>query len=177
MIRAAIHELSNKGVGKKIGYISFTDTFDGLLIEPDIHGLPPGEHGFHVHEFGDLEPKNGNAAGSAGMHYDPDKTGKHLGPHKNGHKGDLPVLEVDANGYANEPVLAPRLTLNEIKDRAIIIHSGGDNYSDYPEKNGGGKSRMAGGIISNDCPYCRNNNLKTIGLITLVGLGLYYSRK
>jgi len=67
--------------------------------------------------------------------------------------------------------------LNEIKDRAIIIHSGGDNYSDYPEKNGGGKSRMAGGIISNDCPYCRNNNLKTIGLITLVGLGLYYSRK
>ena len=67
MIRAAIHELSNKGVGKKIGYISFTDTFDGLLIEPDIHGLPPGEHGFHVHELADFS----EGCKSAGPHYNP----------------------------------------------------------------------------------------------------------
>jgi Cu/Zn superoxide dismutase len=31
--------------------------------------------------------------------------------------------------------------------RAIVIHSGGDNYSDNPEKLGGGKNRIACGVI------------------------------
>ena len=34
----------------------------------------------------------------AGGHFDPQKTGKHLGPKGKGHKGDLPVLKVDKKG-------------------------------------------------------------------------------
>lgn len=173
MIRSAVHILSSDGVGKKIGYIEFSDSPGGLLIEPYIEGLEPGEHGFHIHEIGDIEPKDGVAGGMAGQHYDPEGTGKHLGPYKNGHKGDLPVLYVDEDGIADAPVLAPRLMLKEVEGRAIIIHSGGDNYSDKPLKNGGGKSRIAGGVITNDCPYCKNEMYKKIGFVALAGLGLW----
>ena len=161
MIKAAMHHLSKKGVGKKIGYVYLSDTPDGLLLEPDLKGLPPGDHGFHVHEFGDLDPKNGSPGGMAGQHYDPDNTGKHLGPYRNGHKGDLPRLTVNRDGTATQPVVAPRLRLNEIKGRALILHSGSDNYSDHPLPNGGGKSRIVGGIITNDCPYCRTKAEQT----------------
>ena len=135
----------------------------GLALEPDIKGLEEGEHGFHIHEYGDLSPKfkKGKwiAGGSAGQHYDPGKTGKHLGPYRNGHAGDLPVLIVDEQGNANTAVVAPRLTLDEVRGKSLIIHSGGDNYSDYPIVNGGGKSRIAGGIITNGCPYCKKKKL------------------
>jgi Cu-Zn family superoxide dismutase len=172
MIKAAIHHLSAKGVGKKIGYVTLSDTVEGLLLEPEISGLVEGEHGFHVHEFGDLEPKDGKAAGMAGQHYDPQKTGKHLGPYRNGHKGDLPVLIVDEDGIARTPVIAPRLTLAEVEGRALIIHSGGDNYSDTPIVNGGGKSRIAGGVITNKCPYCMPTWQK-VALAGLVGFALW----
>ena len=174
MITAAIHRLSKSGVGQKIGYCTFSDSDEGLLVEPEVYDLPVGYRGFHVHEFGDLEPamKKGKmvAGGSAGQHYDPFETNKHLGPYRNGHLGDLPRLLVDKDGCARTPVVAPRLMLEDIKGLAIIIHSGGDNYSDYPLPNGGGKSRIAGGIITNSCPYCKKErNKNIIGLSLIAG--------
>ncbi len=177
MIKAAMHRLSPKGVGKKVGYVYLSDSPDGLLLQADLRGLPPGEHGFHIHEFGDVEPKDGTPGGMAGQHYDPGKTGKHLGPYRNGHKGDLPYLVVDRAGYCTEEVIAPRLRLREVKNRALIIHSGGDNYSDYPLKNGGGKSRIVGGIITNDCPYCRTKAENTAMALGALALGYVVLKK
>ncbi len=174
MITAAIHRLSKSGVGQKIGYCTFSDTDEGLLIEPDIRDLPYGDHGFHIHEFGDLEPamKKGKmvAGGAAGQHYDPLDAGFHGHPDGNGHLGDLPVLKVNRKGRATIPVLASRLVLDDVKGRAIIIHKCGDNYSDYPLPNGGGKSRIAGGVITNSCPYCKKErNKNIIGLSLIAG--------
>jgi len=39
------------------------------------------------------------------------------------------------------------LRLNELKNHSLIIHTGGDNYSDVPTKLGGGGARIACGII------------------------------
>src|SRR5579864_3363864 len=79
------------------------------------------------------------AAGfAAGGHYDPAHTKKHLGPLSTaGHRGDLPVLVVDNRGDATEAVTAPNLTVAEIRDRSIMVHAGGDNYSDTPAPLGG----------------------------------------
>ena len=173
MIRAAMHHLSSTGVGRKIGYVTLTDTPDGLLLEPDLRDLPPGAHGFHVHEFGNVEPKDGKSGGMAGEHYDPEKTGVHLGPYRDGHLGDLPRLLVDADGTATRSVLAPRLELEDVAGRALIIHSGGDNYSDFPLPNGGGKSRIVGGIISNDCPYCRAKQEKVAIALGALAVGYF----
>jgi superoxide dismutase, Cu-Zn family len=94
-------------------------------------------------------PNGQPAAGmAAGGHYDPANTGKHLGPHGEGHKGDMPVLTVDASGKATQAVVAPRLTVADVKGRSIMIHAGGDNYSDEPAPLGGGGARIACGVAS-----------------------------
>ena len=140
------------GIEDAIGTISFEDTDHGLLLTPDLSELPPGVYGFHVHENASCEPGENDsgemqAAAKAGGHYDPEDTGSHEGPYGNGHLGDLPVLIVDEDGNATLPVLAPRLTFEDMQGRSLMIHEGGDNYSDEPKPLGGGGSRMACGAI------------------------------
>lgn len=130
-------------LGKDIGTITADNTIYGLLLTPHLHGLPPGVHGFHIHQF----PCCNNHAQAAGGHYDPVETNEHLGPYRAGHMGDMPVLIVNQQGKATLPVLAPRLTLNQIKNRSLMIHASGDNYADIPDENGGGGRRMACGEI------------------------------
>jgi Cu-Zn family superoxide dismutase len=148
-----IYAIDAKGVGGQIGTIQLSETKAGLRISPRLAGLPPGQHGFHLHVNPSCDPgagPNGQAAAglAAGGHYDPANTGKHLGPHGEGHKGDLPVLIVDARGGATKSVVAPRLTVADVKEHSIMIHAGGDNYSDQPEPLGGGGARIACGIAS-----------------------------
>lgn len=147
-----INQVDADGKQASIGTIQISETEHGLLFTPQLSSLEPGQHGFHVHENGSCEPadKDGKptAAQAAGGHYDPQQTGKHLGPYEDGHLGDLPALHVDSDGNANYPVLAPRIKkLDEIKGRALMIHAGGDNHADTPEPLGGGGARTACGVI------------------------------
>jgi Cu-Zn family superoxide dismutase len=57
------------------------------------------------------------------------------------------VLAVDASGKATKPITVPHLTLADAKGHSIMIHAGGDNYSDRPEPLGGGGARIACGIV------------------------------
>jgi superoxide dismutase, Cu-Zn family len=149
---ATINAISTSGVGARLGTVTLIDTARGLLITPKLSGLPPGEHGFHIHDMGNCGPginEGKSAAGfAAGGHYDPSHTKKHLGPFSSaGHRGDLPVLVVDSQGKAAQPVTAPHLNVGEVRGRSIMIHAGGDNYSDTPKPLGGGGARIACGIV------------------------------
>ena len=42
---------------------------------------------------------------------------------------------------------ANRLKVADVKGRALMIHAGGDNYSDQPKPLGGGGARVACGVI------------------------------
>ena len=144
--------VSADGAPQAIGSITISETPYGLLFTPNLKSLPVGVHGFHVHENGSCEPgmKDGvkGAALAAGGHFDPQKTGKHLGPYADGHLGDLPAVYVTADGMATYPVLAPRLkNLSEIKGHALMIHAGGDNHSNMPKPLGGGGDRVACGVM------------------------------
>lgn len=148
-----MHAISADGVGGVLGTVTARDTPQGLLLVPDLDKLaPPGPHGFHVHAKGSCGPGPGPdgkpAAGlAAGGHYDPHHTGRHLGPlDKAGHLGDLPPLVVEGNGRATLPVLAPRLKVKDLAGHALMIHAGGDNYSDTPAPLGGGGARIACGV-------------------------------
>jgi Cu-Zn family superoxide dismutase len=149
---AQIYGVSAEGVGDEIGTIQLADSGDGLVIETDLGDLPPGPHGFHLHTHGSCEPAHNDqgqmtAALGAGGHYDPDNTGRHAGPEGDGHKGDLPVLEVAGDGTAKVTLKAPRLTVADARGRALMIHAGGDNYSDEPKPLGGGGARIACGVV------------------------------
>jgi Cu-Zn family superoxide dismutase len=84
---------------------------------------------------------------AAGGHFDPAASKHHGLPWGDGHLGDLPALYVDANGAANNPVLAPRLKMADLKGRALMVHVGGDNHADHPAALGGGGGRMVCGVI------------------------------
>jgi Cu-Zn family superoxide dismutase len=151
-VTVTIYKIDDKGVGPEIGTLHLMDTRGGLEVTSKLRGLPPGARGFHVHENPNCGPamKDGKmvAGLAAGNHYDPNATGKHEGPKGDGHRGDLPVLMVDAKGEANERVLAFRLSVSSVRGRSIVIHEGGDNYADEPKPLGGGGARIACGVVS-----------------------------
>jgi Cu-Zn family superoxide dismutase len=146
-----VNLVSAEGVGKEIGTITAKDTQFGVLLTPNLAGLPPGVHGFHLHENASCEPAKKDekmtAAQAAGAHLDPGKTAKHEGPYAAGHVGDLPPLYAGADGNVTTPVLAPRLKAKDLKGHALMIHAGGDNFSDKPEALGGGGARIACGVV------------------------------
>lgn len=139
--------------GQAAGTVIITKSAHGAVFTPTLQGLPSGQHGFHVHQIGACGPKQMDGklvlGGAAGGHYDPANSGKHGLPwtHVN-HRGDLPALYVDANGLARSPVLAPRLTLAELRGKSLMVHLHGDNYSDMPKPLGGGGPRIACGVIN-----------------------------
>ena len=152
-VQAQLKLATVDGAGAAVGDISLSDGPDGARIAYDLHGLPPGPHGFHVHDKGSCEPgpnKDGKviAAGAAGGHFDPSSAGKHLGPMGAGHAGDLPLITIDATGAAKGVVVAPHLmSVAALKGHAIMLHAGGDNYSDDPAPLGGGGARLSCGVI------------------------------
>jgi superoxide dismutase, Cu-Zn family len=140
------------GPGKSVGTVTASQTPYGVVLTPDLSGLTPGIHGFHVHQNPDCAPKEQDGkqvpALAAGGHFDPAKTGRHEGPYGNGHLGDLPAVFVTQDGTATYPVLAPRLKLSDLKGRSLMIHAGGDNHADNPQMLGGGGARIACGVIA-----------------------------
>jgi Cu-Zn family superoxide dismutase len=146
-----VRAISENGIGDSIGHVLLRDSENGLVITPSLKKLAPGAHGFHIHQKPscETEEKDGKkvAGGAAGGHYDPGSSGKHEGPEGHGHHGDLPALLVNDAGVASQPMVAPRLKLADVKGRALMIHAGGDNYSDQPKPLGGGGARVACGVI------------------------------
>ncbi|RAX54408.1 superoxide dismutase [Helicobacter sp. 16-1353] len=142
-------ELLGKDGNTKVGEIVAVETKYGVAFYPNLSGLEPGLHGFHIHQNADCGPTDKGLGMKAGGHWDPDNTGKHSYPWDDkGHKGDLPALYVDKDGKATNPVLAPKIkSLDEIKNKSLMIHIGGDNHHDHPAALGGGGARMACGVI------------------------------
>ena len=151
-LKTDVYSVSSDRIGKKIGTVTFENSDKGVAVKVDLKDLPAGEHGFHIHENPDCSAKPDDkgilqAALAAGGHFDPDKTGKHLGPHGGGHKGDMPALMVGSDGKVKTSFYLTDLTLEQIKNHSVIIHAGGDNYKDKPLPLGGGGARIACGII------------------------------
>lgn len=151
-VTVEVHSVSDEGVGEQIGTVTLHDSDWGLVVAPNIRDLPPGQRGFHVHQFpdcGTVGPDGDTgAAKAAGGHLDPLATNVHAGPAADvGHAGDLPVLVVNQEGVATLPVISPRLRLEAVRGHSLVIHGGGDNYADEPEPDGGGGERIACAVI------------------------------
>ena len=149
-IKVTMNMITVDGVGKPVGTITIKEGKDGVTLEPKLKDLPPGEHGFHVHEKPSCDPadKEGKktAGQAAGAHFDPEATKAHKGPGGGGHKGDMPKLVVSDKGEAKEKLEVKGVTLADFQGHALMIHAGGDNYSDAPKPLGGGGERIACGV-------------------------------
>lgn len=111
-------------------------------ITGEVQGLTPGQHGFHVHEFGDLRDRTGK---SAGDHFNP--TGDpHGGPeseHK--HAGDLGNIVANDDGVAIIDMKAEGLKLHFVVGRSLVVHAKADDLTTQPSGDSG--DRVAVGVI------------------------------
>lgn len=130
------------------GTVTFTAADGKLTFVADIDGLAPNtQHGFHIHEKGDLSDPD---LKSAGGHFNPTKE-KHGGPtSEHHHAGDLGNLTADANGHAHLEGTVMHATLGGDADlsiigRSVIIHAKADDEKSDPAGNSG--ARIAGGEI------------------------------
>ena len=142
--KAATTQPSNNNVA---GTVTFTDSDDGRMkVVADITGFEPNsQHGFHIHEKGDLSAAD---LSSAGGHYNPDKH-VHGGPATSPvHAGDLGNITADASGNAHYEIEVTGISIggkNDIVGKSVIIHAKVDDLKSQPAGNAGG--RVAGGVI------------------------------
>jgi superoxide dismutase, Cu-Zn family len=132
------------GDSKAKGKVTFVKQADGVLVTAEISGLTPGDHGFHVHEWGDCSSADGT---SAGGHFNPSHEEHGRPEAEQRHAGDFGNLTADAQGNAKYSRVDKEMTLEgptSVIGRAIIIHANPDDFS-QPTGNAGG--RVACGVI------------------------------
>ncbi|MUV37505.1 Superoxide dismutase [Lentibacillus sp. JNUCC-1] len=133
-----------------IGSAVLTEKPDGVHIKLEAKDLPPGKHGFHIHEKGVCEPPSFK---SAGGHFNPTNKEHGFDNPEGPHAGDLLNIEVSKSGTVMTEALADKVTLkpdqpNSLLDgegTALMIHAKADDYKSQPAGDAG--DRIACGVI------------------------------
>ena len=143
----ATASLSNSA-GNPIGTARLVDYGTSRAMRLSLTGLPSGTHGFHLHTTGtctapDFQSAGGHLNPGNKEHGSLNPAGKHL--------GDLPNIEVPANGMLTteiplEASSADLMTaLFDSDGTAVMVHSGADDYRTDPSGDAG--SRIACGVL------------------------------
>lgn len=134
--------LTNKTIESIEGSVEFIQKNNEVEIILNVKGLPPGKHGFHIHEAGDLT----ESCKSACKHFNPHKK-QHGGPDsRERHVGDLGNIIVDKKGnIINNKFKDKKIKLkgiNSIIGRSVVIHESEDDLGE------GGIDKITGKIIN-----------------------------
>jgi Cu-Zn family superoxide dismutase len=119
---------------------------DGVEVVVDLTGVPPGVHGFHVHDKGAC----GNNGMDAGGHFNP--TGMvHGAPDAvSHHAGDFGNVTADDKGEVHTRFTTHSITINSgataVVGHAIVLHGNADDLVTQPAGNAG--PRIACGVAT-----------------------------
>jgi Cu-Zn family superoxide dismutase len=118
------------------------------LIKGTVSGLEPGDHGFHIHEFGDMS----KGCESMGAHYNPDNVDH--GNEDSGHVGDLGNINAGKDGVATVYKIAKHVDLigdRSVVGRGVVVHADPDDLGQGKNaeslKTGNAGDRLACGVI------------------------------
>ncbi len=137
--------------GKALGTAEFSAINHGILIVLDLHDLPPGPHGVHLHVSGNCDAKSGFTRAGPILSLTQGKSHGYLaqgGPLT----GDLPNQFAGADGRLHASMLTTQFTLGNGKksifDRdgvALVLDQRADDYHTQPLGNAG--ARIACGVV------------------------------
>ncbi|MFL6752751.1 MAG: superoxide dismutase family protein [Sphingomicrobium sp.] len=136
--------------GQAIGTVRAWQTTGGVTFRIDATGLPHGVHGIHVHSVGRCDPPDFQ---TAGPHWNPAGRKHGINNPAGPHAGDLPNVEVAANGALGATVtvpggslVAPPGTPGALLDAdgaALVLHAQADDYVTDPSGNSGARIACA----------------------------------
>lgn len=139
--------------GKVVGTLTLEETPNGVLLRGELTNLPPGSHGFHIHEKGACSP----TFEAAGGHFNPTGVSHGFESHAGPHLGDLPNIRVPATGRVLVEAFANDVTLGEGPNSlsaddgtAIVVHKAADDYQTDPA--GAAGDRIACGVVRQSNP-------------------------
>ena len=131
--------------GQTIGSVRAWQTSGGVAFRINASGLPHGLHGIHIHAVGRCDPPEFTSAGS---HWNPAARKHGMNNPAGPHAGDLPNVEVAANGVLGTTVTLPAATMASLLDAdgaALVLHAAADDYVTDPSGNSG--ARIACAVI------------------------------
>jgi superoxide dismutase, Cu-Zn family len=141
----AVAVLISTGDSGVTGTVYFTKAGDSVHVTGKVTGLKPGEHGFHVHQFGDV---TGSKDGlTTGGHFNPEGKDHGKPEDKVRHVGDLGNIKADDKGVAEIDIKDSLLELSgphSILGRGLVVHANADKFV-QPTGDAGG--RVAVGVI------------------------------
>lgn len=139
---AVLHPTEGNDVS---GTVTFEKTEDGVRVQGELSGLSEGQHGFHIHQYGDCTASDGT---SAGGHYNPTNN-QHGSPMQDDrHMGDMGNITASEDGTATIDYVDPKIKLNgpdSILGRGLIVHGGQDDLESQPS--GAAGPRVGCGVI------------------------------
>ncbi len=129
--------------GRTVGTASFTQQAGSVRIAVQVQGLPPGQHGIHIHAVGRCDPPDFMTAGG---HFNPASRQHGLQNPAGPHAGDLSNLTVAANGNGSFSVTNAMVTLGTgptslfgPDGTSLVIHADMDDDRTDPAGNSGAR--------------------------------------
>lgn len=118
----------------------------GIAVSVEAQSLPPGTHGIHVHTTGRCDAPD---FASAGPHWNPTSRQHGRDNPQGAHHGDLPNIEIGADGRGTLQFTLPAARFAELFDAdgaSLVVHAAADDNRTDPSGNSGG--RIACGVIA-----------------------------
>ena len=131
--------------GEPAGTATASASGESIAISLQVQGLPPGEHGVHVHMTGTCEAPTFESAGS---HWNPANTQHGLENPEGSHAGDMPNLTVGQDGRGTLEYQLEGGGFDGLFDAdgsAFVVHAAVDDQRTDPSGDSG--DRIACGVF------------------------------